>query len=143
VLQSHAVLFVAFVAAALSAGCDVAARPAAETQQSLVWRSVGTWSGRTSMQTESFLNESGSLRIRWETRNEVAGTDGTFRATFHSAVSGRPLTSFVGGRGTARGIAMITEDPRPTYVVVESNGVEWNFTLEEGFAARSSDTEPR
>ena len=89
------------------------------------------------MQTESFLNESGSLLIQWETRNEVAGRDGSFRATFHSAVSGRPLASFVGSRGTAHGSALIAEDPRPTYVVVESNDVQWNFTLQEGFAARS------
>ena len=142
-IRVRALSIAALAASALAGGCSVAARPAAESGDVLLWRSVGTWSGRTSMQTESFLNESGLLLIQWETRNEAAGQDGSFRATFHSAVSGRPLASFVGGRGTAHGSTLVAEDPRPTYVVVESKDVKWNFTLQEGFAARPGEAGAR
>ena len=121
-------------AVALLTGCAAAPHPAARSDDQLVWRSVGAWSGHTSMQTESFLNESGALRMAWEARYESPGA-GSFRATFHSAVSGRPLATVIEGRGTSRGTSIIPEDPRPMYVDVEANGVEWRFTLEEGFAA--------
>ena len=125
---------VVIAAAALVTGCGTAPHPAARSDDQLVWRSVGAWSGQTSMQTESFLNESGALRIAWEARSESPG-EGSFRATFHSAVSGRPLATVIEGRGTSRGASIVPEDPRPMYVDVEANGVEWRFTLEEGFAA--------
>jgi hypothetical protein len=95
------------------------------------------------MQTESFLNESGSLRINWEARAEPQRTDGSFRATFHSAVSGRPLSTFVESKGSGRGTAIVAEDPRPMYISVEATGVDWRFTLEEGFAAAASPAPPR
>jgi hypothetical protein len=115
-------------------GCGTAAHPAVRTDDQLVWRNVGVWSGHTSMQTESFLNESGALRIAWEARAESPG-EGSFRATFHSAVSGRPLATVIESRGTAHGASIVPEDPRPMYVEVEANGVAWRFALEEGFAA--------
>lgn len=93
------------------------------------------------MQTESFLNESGSLRIAWETRAERRG-EGVFRATFHSAVSGRPLATVIESQAGGRGTSIVAEDPRPMYVNVEATGVEWRFTLEEGFPA-SDPARPR
>ena len=95
------------------------------------------------MQTESFLNESGSLRIAWEARAEASGADSSFRATFHSAVSGRPLSTVIESRGSGRGTSIVPEDPRPMYVNVEATGVQWRFTLEEGFAAGPGPTRPR
>ena len=120
-----------------------AAQPAARAGDQTVWRSVGAWSGRTSMQTESFLNESGSLRIAWEARAEAPDGDGLFRATFHSAVSGRPLTTVIESKGSGRGTSIVPEDPRPMYVNVEAAGIQWRFTLEEGFVARSGAAPPR
>ena len=69
------------------------------TQTEVVWRKLGSWSGRASMQTEPFLSDTGSLRLHWETRNETAPGTGTFRVTVHSDVSGRPLVVAVDARG--------------------------------------------
>jgi hypothetical protein len=126
--------------AACALGCTTAAEPARTTDQT-VWRRIGAWSGRSSMQTESFLNESGSLRLTWEARAEGAGSGGAFRATFHSAVSGRPLATVIESKGSGRGTSIVPEDPRPMYVNVEATGVQWQFTLEEGFPAVA--TQPR
>jgi hypothetical protein len=136
--------FAAVAAAAVClAACTTAAQPAGGTHDQTVWRSVGAWSGRTSMQTESFLNESGSLRIAWEARAEGADGDGLFRATFHSAVSGRPLATVIESKGSGRGTSIVPEDPRPMYVNVEATGIQWRFTLEEGFIAGPGATRPR
>jgi hypothetical protein len=128
-------LGVVAVCAASAVACTTAAEPAGQAREQTIWRSVGTWSGRTSMQTESFLNQSGSLRIAWEAHAESAAGGGFFRATFHSAVSGRPLTTVVESKGSGRGTSIVPEDPRPMYVNVEAAGVQWRFTIEEGFAA--------
>ena len=58
-----------FVAAGVlfAAGCGVESKPAAE--DTFIWQQRGSWTGRGSQQTESFIGETGSLRVRWETRN--------------------------------------------------------------------------
>ena len=136
-------LGVLIACAVCAVSCTTAAQPAARAGDQTVWRSVGAWSGRTSMQTESFLNESGSLRIAWEARAEGAEGDGVFRATFHSAVSGRPLATVIESKGSGRGTSIVPEDPRPMYVNVEAAGMQWRFTLEEGFIAAPSAARPR
>jgi hypothetical protein len=136
-------LGVLIACAVCAVGCTTAAQPAARAGDQTVWRRVGAWSGRTSMQTESFLNQSGSLRIAWEARAEGAEGDASFRATFHSAVSGRPLATFVESKGSGRGTSIVPEDPRPMYVNVEATGTAWRFTLEEGFIAGPGAAPPR
>jgi len=56
-------------AAALAAGaCGRHASQAPQkAERSVVWRQLGSWAGRGSLQTESFTSDSGTLRIRWET----------------------------------------------------------------------------
>src|SRR5947207_5517188 len=84
--------------ALLAGGCGGQAHPADDTaKRVVVWRAVGSWSGRGNRQTESFTSESGTLRIRWTTsRGEPAGA---FRLTAHSAISGRLLEQAVDHRG--------------------------------------------
>src|SRR5450759_1162090 len=79
-------MFVLVGVALLNASCGDDA-PRARTP-TVVWRKLGSWSGRGSMQTEPFISDTGSLRLRWETRNEAAPGTGIFRVTVHSDVSG-------------------------------------------------------
>ena len=98
------------------------------------WQTLGSWSGRGSIQTESFLFEGGILRVRWETESKGAPATGTFHLVLHSAVSGRLLAVAAEHLGTGKGEFYIPEEPRPAYFVIESEGLDWSFTVEEGKA---------
>jgi hypothetical protein len=87
------------------------------------------------MQTDPFISDTGSLRLRWETRNEAAPGTGTFRVTVHSDVSGRALVLAVDARGVGRDSAYVNEDPRSFFLAVESANLEWVVSAEEGVAA--------
>lgn len=114
--------------------------PACETRPAAVaakpevtarWHSLGEWSGSGNFQTESFDVTTGALRLRWETRDERAGGHGTFRVFLHSAISGRPLKTVVERDGPGAGTAYAEDDPRVSYLVVESAHLTWTVTLEE------------
>jgi hypothetical protein len=102
---------------------------------SVVWRTLGSWSGRGSMQTEPFISDTGSLRLRWETRNEGAPGTGVFRVTVHSDVSGRALVLAIDTQGAGRDTAYVSEDPRSFFLAVESANLDWTVAAEEGVAA--------
>jgi len=119
--------------ALLNASCGGAA-DAARTP-AVVWRKLGSWSGRGPMQTEPFISDTGSLRLRWETRNEAAPGTGIFRVTVHSDVSGRALVLAVDARGVGRDITYVSEDPRSFFLAVESANLDWTVAAEEGVAA--------
>jgi hypothetical protein len=130
------VLGLLLIAAAISAGDGRPVAPvSAATREVVVWRSLGSWSGRGNTQTESFTSDTGSLRVRWQTSREARPGDGTFRLTLHSAISGRPLVQAVDHRGVGAETAYVSEDPRVFYVVVDSARIEWSFTIDEGFGA--------
>jgi hypothetical protein len=121
-------------AAFLAASCGDAA-PDAQTA-TVVWRPLGSWSGRGSTQTEPFISNTGSLRLTWETSNEAPAGTGTFRVTVHSDVSGRPLVLAVDRRGAGRDVTYVSEDPRSFFLVVESTNLDWMLSAHEGVAAR-------
>jgi hypothetical protein len=123
--------------ALLSASCGHDA-PRAGTP-TVVWRKIGSWSGRGSMQTEPFISDTGSLRLRWETRNETAPGPGIFRVTIHSDVSGRALVLAVDARGVGRDTTYVSEDPRSFFLAVESSNLDWTVAAEEGVAATRDD----
>jgi hypothetical protein len=110
-------------------------RPKPAARETILWHSIGSWSGQGNTQTGSFTNDSGAMRVRWETRNESSPGKGTFRLSLHSAISGRPLLVAVDQRGIGQDTAEIQEDPRVSYLVVESANIEWAFTLEEAVGA--------
>src|SRR5579863_1595401 len=83
-----------------------------QPEPAIGWRPVGSWSGHGNAQTDSFNIESGQWRIKWATTNEHPAGAGSFRATVHSAVSGRPFMVAVDHRGAGNGIAYVNEDPR-------------------------------
>jgi len=106
-----------------------------ERTPTVVWRKLGTWSGHGSMQTEPFISDTGSLRLRWETSHEAAAGTGTFRITLHSDVSGRSLLVAVDVRGVGRDTTYVTEDPRPFFLAVESANLDWTIEADEAVAA--------
>jgi len=127
-------VFVCVAVATGVAGCRHENPPAARTPQ-MIWRSVGTWSGRGSKQTESFTSDTGAPRVRWEAKPAAGGSsDRTFRLTAHSAISGRVLQQVVDERGPGSGIDYVSQDPHVFYMAVESAGLDWQFTVEEGIA---------
>jgi len=98
----------------------------------MVWRPLGSWSGRGSAQTESVTSDSGTVRVTWETRNEPHKDAGTFRLLFQSAVSGRLLAVATEQRGVGQGESVIPESPRPVYFRIESEDIDWSITVDEG-----------
>jgi hypothetical protein len=125
---------------AICAGCETRTetrepRPPAVT----VWRPMGTWSGRGNSQTGSFTVETGALRLRWETRNESAPGAGRFRVSLHSAISGRPLQVIVDRTGVGSDVSYLEDEPRVSYLVIESEHVDWMATLEEAVARSQVD----
>lgn len=142
-----AVAFAALLASTLAVmvACDApparaaqapAQAPTARADQaapgSTTWRTLGQWTGTGSRQTESFDVTTGALRLRWETRSMAAGASaGSFRIWLHSAISGRPLQLIVEQAGPGAGTSHVTDDPRVSYLVVESDGVAWSATLDE------------
>ena len=100
----------------------------------MLWHTLGSWSGRDNVQTESFTSETGALRVQWETRNETKPNTGAFKLTMNSAISGRPIMTAVDQRGVGRETAYVSDDPRTYYAVVESSNLDWTFTVQEGSA---------
>jgi hypothetical protein len=106
-------------------------------ERTTVWHQLGSWSGRSSMQTESFRSETGALRVRWETSapsSMAPAGSAVFRLTAHSAISGRPLQPVIEHAGVGSGTAYVQQDPNVFYLAVESNQVDWKFSVEEGIA---------
>jgi hypothetical protein len=131
------VLIAVMVTVAVTAGgCGRRATQAPPgAARSVVWRPLGSWSGRGSLQTESFTSETGALRMRWETRlPSPAGAPaapGVFRLNAHSAISGRLLQQVVDHAGAGSGVGYVQQDPHVFYVVVESDRLNWTFSVDE------------
>jgi hypothetical protein len=107
----------------------------AKREPQIIWRSVGSWSGHGNSQTESFAGDTGTLRVKWETRAETTNaTAATFRLTAHSAISGRILEQVVDHRGAGAGVGYVSQDPHTFYMSIESAGVAWKFSVDEGIA---------
>lgn len=106
--------------------------PAART---VIWQKVGEWSGRGNVQTESFNGDAGALRLVWQAKNETSPGAGRLKLTAHSAISGRPIQVALEHEGVGEGTAYVSDDPRVYFVEVQSENVDWSFTVEEGILA--------
>ena len=124
----------ALVAGLFASACRAReAAPADAAQPVVVWRAVGSWSGRGNSQTESFTSDTGALRVRWETTPAApAAKAGIFRLTAHSAISGRLLEQVVDHQGASHGVGYVNQDPHTFYMSVESADLSWKFSVEEG-----------
>jgi hypothetical protein len=139
-LRAALVVLPLLVVPALGTGC---AAPPARAEQApgndTAWRTLGTWTGNGSRQTESFDVVSGAMRLRWQTAASAAtaSDSGRFKVTLYSAISGRPLQEVVDQDGPGSGTAHISDDPRVSYLVIDAVGVEWTAALDEGVTRRS------
>jgi hypothetical protein len=118
-----------------TSACRSEAKPA---PSAIVWRPIGSWSGRGSTQTESFTSDTGGFRVKWETRNEDPAGTGVFSLTLHSAISGRPVAPVVDQRGIGQNVAHVYQDPHVFYFVVSSANVDWTFAVDEGVTAKTT-----
>jgi hypothetical protein len=126
----------AIVVAAAAPGCRREPVAAANSEPKMIWRTLGAWSGHGNRQTESFTSDSGALRVKWETMSTgTSAAAGAFRLTAHSAISGRVLQQVIEAQGTASGVDYVSQDPHVFYMSVESAGIDWKFSVEEGIAA--------
>jgi hypothetical protein len=124
--------------------CRARSDPAAKPPRQIVaWRKIGSWSGQGNAQTESFASDTGALRVRWEARAESPESAGTFRLTAHSAISGRLLQQVVDHKGLGSGVGYVQQDPHVFYAVVESDHLNWRFTVEEAISGNVSTASQR
>jgi ABC-type glycerol-3-phosphate transport system substrate-binding protein len=127
-----------------AAACGRQSSPA-DAKPEVFWRPLGSWSGHGNTQTPSFTSDSGSLRVRWQTRDVPPGAPdgaGTFRLTAQSAISGRPIAVAVDARGAGQGMAYVNDDPHVFYMLVESANLDWSFSVDEAFTGTPSDSSP-
>lgn len=133
----RAVLVGVASAALASSSCDRRANQVPpRDERSVAWRQLGSWSGRGSLQTESFTSDTGTLRVRWEATpaagsGKAQASPGSFRLEARSAISGRLLEQVVDHVGAGHGVGYVQQDPHVFYVVVESTRLNWQFTVEE------------
>jgi hypothetical protein len=136
--SSHSSISLVAALVAVCVSCETRTAPQDPAPKSTtVWRTLGTWSGRGNSQTGSFTVDSGAMRLRWETRHETTPGSGTFRISLHSAISGRPLQLIVDHKGVGGETAFLEDEPRVSYLVIESENVDWTATLEEAVPTRA------
>lgn len=129
-------------AATVGMGCR-AERPVERPvdRQVLVWTPVGSWSGRASLQTDSFTSDTGAFQIHWASQPGPTAAPGGLRVSLYSAVSGRPLLVAVDHEGAGKDSVYVTEDPREFYLVIDSRDTEWSVRLDEGVRAAERTSE--
>jgi ABC-type glycerol-3-phosphate transport system substrate-binding protein len=127
IVDRRVILLAAILASACGSGFTAVQKPAV-----VEWRRVGSWSGRGTVQTETFTSDTGGFRVHWETRNETKPGAGTLKVVFRSGDSGRDIVDAVDMRGVGRGTAEVSaERPRWYYLGIESANLEWTVTVEE------------
>ena len=106
------------------------ARP--QTKEVVVWRQLGSWSGRGDKQTETFTSDTGGFRVHWETKREAPPDAGRLRVVFRSGDSGREIIEAIDARGAGSGTEEVAaERPRWYYLTIESANVDWTVTVDE------------
>jgi len=99
----------------------------------MVWRPTALWSGQASIQTDSFLSETGVFRVHWESQSHRGY--GYLRVTLHSDQRPAPAGEVsVDQRGTGQNMAHMHEDPCEFSPMIDASGVMWKVSLEEGCA---------
>ncbi|MGH9384280.1 MAG: hypothetical protein ACRD2N_08365 [Vicinamibacterales bacterium] len=127
---------IVLIAALLSAACQ-ASRDDSSRRVVTASRPVGSWQGTGSQSVGDINSDTGRFHITWETRREQPTGQGTFKLTVRSAVSGRPLQVVVDHRGEGSGQADFADAGRIYDFLVDSNNLEWSFSVVEIYEAYS------
>lgn len=118
--------------AAVTSACRAQRRDAPRGEPVVVWKQIGTWSGRGNIQTETFTSDTAGFRVRWETKNEAAGGGGRLRVVFRSGDSGREILEALDVRGVGHDVEEVAaERPRWYYLTIESANVDWRVSVDE------------
>ena len=105
--------------------------PHPQPQAVVIWKPVGSWSGRGDKQTETFTSDNGGFRVHWEAANETGGA-GRLRVIFRSGDSGREIIEAIDAHVTGSGTEEVAaERPRWYYVTIESAKVDWKVSVDE------------
>jgi len=120
----------AAVAALLLSACRTHADPP-PGKEVVIWKEVGSWSGRGNFQSGSFTSDTGGFRVRWETRNERPAGEGTLKVTFRSGDSGRPIIEAVDVKGVGHDVEEVADNVRWYYLTIESANVDWTVSVDE------------
>jgi len=115
-------------------GCRSSAPPQPAAKDVVVWKTVGSWSGRGNTQTGTFTSDSGGFRVRWETKNPVRPGAGHLHVVFRSGDSGREIIDavdepHVGSDSDVKEVS--AERPRWYYLTIDSAEVDWTVTVDE------------
>ncbi len=122
-------LLVVLAAGLVLSGCR---SPRPQRTEVVVWRPVGSWSGRGDKQTETFTSDSGGFRVRWTTKNEARPGAGRLRVVFRSGDSGREIIEAIDAHGAGSGTEEVAADkPRWYYLTIDSADVDWTVSVDE------------
>jgi hypothetical protein len=120
----------------LAAGCRAESPPPKATDV-VVWKPVGSWSGRGNSSTNTFTSDAGGFRVHWQTSNPPRADAGHLRVVFHSADSGREIIEAIDTRGAGAGVEEVAaERPRWYYLSIDSADVDWTVSVDERIEAR-------
>jgi len=120
----------------LASGCRQSEPP--PPRAVVVWKAIGSWSGRGNAQTETFTSDSGGFRVHWEMKNETRPDAGRLRVVFRSGDSGREIIEAIDARGAGSGTEEVAaERPRWYYLTIESADAEWKVSVDERIDAQT------
>lgn len=121
----------------LLSGCRSEA-PRPHPHPVVVWKPIGSWSGRGDQQTETFTGDTGGFRVHWETAQEAPAGGGRLRVVFRSGDSGREIIEAIDARGAGSGTEDVAaERPRWYYLTIESANVDWTVSVDERIDAQT------
>jgi hypothetical protein len=124
--------------AILLVACDTAHESAPDTPSRVVgWKRLASWSGRGSLQTETFLSDNGSFRIQWATTHESPKGAGTLKVAFRSGDSGRVIIDAVNQKGEGSGSEEVGDMVRWYYLSIDSANVDWSVSVDEPIMGRT------
>jgi hypothetical protein len=125
------VVLTSILAMCLLSGCRSQEAPP-QPKELVVWKPLGSWSGRGNAQTESFTSDSGGFRVHWEAANSARPDAGRLRVVFRSGDSGREIIEAIDARGPGAGVEEVAaERPRWYYLTIESADVDWKVSVDE------------
>jgi hypothetical protein len=121
----------------LLTGCE--AEPTPRPASIVVWKPLGSWSGRGDKQTETFTSDTGGFRVHWATSREQPAGSGRLRVVFRSGDSGREIIEAIDARGAGSGVEEVAaERPRWYYLTIESANEDWTVSVDERIEAQAT-----